>query len=380
MTIDKNDPIALLRWARGCVPYPSDCHAAIEAFLINPDMPTPQPAAPKGFTTESIAEINKKAIAAYKAAYKQEAPPPDAIGIKTGQIQVSATPMPEAVEKIREKLEQARKDFIYHKGMSDRYADKHGTPFDEALALLPTLASSEAVDDRATIADYEATLADHRRLVRELDVALNGEENAAQQASLCDIVHQVKHEGIKARPAMTQEPGVVMTVTMKDGSEHRQVIPPGTSIGGGDNDLLTHEGREAVHEWFRSLQPPKPDISYSFSVPARGTVSELPDYAKPFAEVFDALAGCGVSVGFPPHAPGMVRFYANRTNVEVGWPAGERSQAVLMQVREALRPFAPGSMFMYDHELDRICITREVFNGLNKAAVALAELEKEMGL
>ena len=43
-----------------------------------------------------------------------------------------------------------------------------------------------------TIADYEDVLADHRRLVREMDVALNGEEGAAKQASLCDIVSQVK--------------------------------------------------------------------------------------------------------------------------------------------------------------------------------------------
>ena len=42
--------------------------------------------------------------------------------------------------------------------------------------------------------EYEIVLADHRRLVRELDVALNGEAGAAQQASLCDIVGQVKDE------------------------------------------------------------------------------------------------------------------------------------------------------------------------------------------
>lgn len=42
-----------------------------------------------------------------------------------------------------------------------------------------------------TIADYEEVLADHRRLVRELDVLLNGEEGAAKQASLCDIVAQL---------------------------------------------------------------------------------------------------------------------------------------------------------------------------------------------
>jgi len=41
------------------------------------------------------------------------------------------------------------------------------------------------------VADYEEVLADHRRLVREIDVALNGEDGAAKQASLCDILMQV---------------------------------------------------------------------------------------------------------------------------------------------------------------------------------------------
>lgn len=40
-------------------------------------------------------------------------------------------------------------------------------------------------------------LEDHRRLVRELDAALNG-AGAAPQASLGDIVSQVKAEGIKS--------------------------------------------------------------------------------------------------------------------------------------------------------------------------------------
>jgi hypothetical protein len=43
-------------------------------------------------------------------------------------------------------------------------------------------------------ADYEEVLADHRRLARELDVLLNGEEGAAKQASLADIVAQVRRE------------------------------------------------------------------------------------------------------------------------------------------------------------------------------------------
>lgn len=39
--------------------------------------------------------------------------------------------------------------------------------------------------------DYEEVIADNCRLVREMDVILNGEAGAAKQASLCDIVGQV---------------------------------------------------------------------------------------------------------------------------------------------------------------------------------------------
>lgn len=44
----------------------------------------------------------------------------------------------------------------------------------------------------AAPADYEQVLADNNRLVRELDVLLNGESGAAKQASLCDLVCQIK--------------------------------------------------------------------------------------------------------------------------------------------------------------------------------------------
>jgi hypothetical protein len=42
--------------------------------------------------------------------------------------------------------------------------------------------------DALAVADYEEVLADHRRLAREIDVALHGEDGAAKQASLCDLV------------------------------------------------------------------------------------------------------------------------------------------------------------------------------------------------
>lgn len=52
-------------------------------------------------------------------------------------------------------------------------------------------------EEKLTAQDYEEVLADHRRLVRELDVLLNG-GGAARQASLCDIVGQVAKQRIRA--------------------------------------------------------------------------------------------------------------------------------------------------------------------------------------
>ncbi len=42
--------------------------------------------------------------------------------------------------------------------------------------------------DKPTLAGHEEVLTDHRRLVRELDVAMHGQEGAALQASLCDLI------------------------------------------------------------------------------------------------------------------------------------------------------------------------------------------------
>lgn len=56
------------------------------------------------------------------------------------------------------------------------------------------------------ISGYEKAAADKRRLTRELDVLLNG-ENAAEQASLCDIVAQVSAEGIKLAAREAVPPG-----------------------------------------------------------------------------------------------------------------------------------------------------------------------------
>lgn len=60
--------------------------------------------------------------------------------------------------------------------------DLHMLMIREASALAIRAAAGAAREART----------EHQRLVRELDVALNGEDGAAQQASLCDIVAQVK--------------------------------------------------------------------------------------------------------------------------------------------------------------------------------------------
>ena len=81
---------------------------------------------------------------------------------------------------------------------------EHGLPFDAtSLATLKrvrdTLAAARAPADSVTAPAAGNWIAadDVNRLVRELDVCLNGEAGAAVQASLCDVVAQVRHETAK---------------------------------------------------------------------------------------------------------------------------------------------------------------------------------------
>jgi hypothetical protein len=68
-----------------------------------------------------------------------------------------------------------------------------------------TAALPHAVDESAIREAYEAVLADHRRLVRELDVALFGEEGAAPQASLCDLIGPAKALREQVRREVVEE-------------------------------------------------------------------------------------------------------------------------------------------------------------------------------
>lgn len=61
--------------------------------------------------------------------------------------------------------------------------------FEKFLAIVEGL--ERALDDGLTRADYEKTLQDYRRLVRDIDVIMHGND-AAKQASLCDLVGPIK--------------------------------------------------------------------------------------------------------------------------------------------------------------------------------------------
>ncbi|MGL4460247.1 MAG: hypothetical protein ACRCUB_17975 [Plesiomonas shigelloides] len=80
--------------------------------------------------------------------------------------------------------------------------DAHATS-DRALKLVT--GTDIEIPPAETSADMDETLQDHQRLVRELDVLLNGEEGAAQQASLCDIVAQVRKHGVVIKPLPDRE-------------------------------------------------------------------------------------------------------------------------------------------------------------------------------
>lgn len=77
----------------------------------------------------------------------------------------------------------------------------------------------ELTEVYAQLTGYKAAMNDFHRLTRDLDVLLNG-DNAAQQASLCDIVAQVQSEALKSpnHPDAT-EPVADVVAWHKEGEE-----------------------------------------------------------------------------------------------------------------------------------------------------------------
>lgn len=132
-----------------------------------------------------------------------------------------------------------------------------------------------AEPDTATIADYEEALADHRRLVRELDVLLNGEEGAAKQASLCDIVAQVRREGIKTAEPRLDAPAQVGHTRFGEG------VPWSTVIGAAQRYYAAQNTKEQERlqraaENIKALHQAEPGSTHHVH---RGTES-LPCYCN----------------------------------------------------------------------------------------------------
>lgn len=75
--------------------------------------------------------------------------------------------------------------------------DVRGDHIADAGNMMQAAANPLGDVEQPSAQDYEEVLADHRQLVRELDVLLNGEEGAAKQASLCDVVAQVRRQGVR---------------------------------------------------------------------------------------------------------------------------------------------------------------------------------------
>lgn len=182
-------------------------------------------------------------------------------------------------------------------------------------------APQPADPDAATIADYEAALSDHRRLVRELDVLLNGEEGAAQQASLCDIVAQVRRDGIKAAepvkvPSDADIDGVWRELT------GRPCIP-GSTAHAFAHALLARYGQpeKPAEEWQR-LAAAVYQACGAYDMPVR-ILDALSAAAngEPFAHMIDSLLP--VEQPAASEEPvGYVSKDSSRANMHVNLPEG----------------------------------------------------------
>jgi len=64
----------------------------------------------------------------------------------------------------------------------------------EARKLVHARLNQQLEESQKFIDDLKGIISDHQRLVRELDLVWNGEEGAAPQASLCDLVAQIRND------------------------------------------------------------------------------------------------------------------------------------------------------------------------------------------
>jgi hypothetical protein len=135
-------------------------------------------------------------------------------------------------------------------------------------------------EDGLTLADYEEVLADHRRLVREIDVLLNGVAGAAKQASLCDIVAQLRHSSRGRKDGETPPPAGPVPV---DQAAHRatlQYVAMGDTVI--DQIAATANG-QTIYRMFGRDETLAFVRAVEFEVLARCCASPSPAVAQPVA-------------------------------------------------------------------------------------------------
>ena len=113
--------------------------------------------------------------------------------------------------------------------LAQRFAEADKARAAKAEADKARAAKAEAERD-----DYKAAYEDTKRLAREIDVALHGEDGAAKQASLCDLVHpaaemRARLAALTAQP-VAQEPVAGAPETLRMHVKSRVVAVPGSAF------------------------------------------------------------------------------------------------------------------------------------------------------
>lgn len=120
----------------------------------------------------------------------------------------------EAIARLRANIAQVDQDA--ERGFGDHSIMLITGRLSELLEDVDDLRTHSAAQAE-TIKALEESLADKRRLAREIDVAMHGEEGAAKQASLCDLVNPARMLRERAESAEAREKALRELLQQIDG-------------------------------------------------------------------------------------------------------------------------------------------------------------------
>lgn len=134
-----------------------------------------------------------------------------------GEFKISTASVLEGIASDRVNVEMPRESREFLKSVTSKIeklerevqalTDLYKTASEEQDRLL--LIEKQLEQDKAKlmelIKDYALISIDNKRLVREIDVLLNGDDGAAKQASLCDIVAQLNSQKLAKNTPTTDK-------------------------------------------------------------------------------------------------------------------------------------------------------------------------------